>query len=184
MRQSVSHAISKHSVDQLSMAVSILLAPLVLKVETIGPEVATSAADLSILPVPLLQERVRRGPVARRALGVEGGRLAHAERVRDLVHRRALRHVGPVRAESEIAVVVRLGRGNPGRVGDPDGLVGVCEAFVPLDRGRHGLLDAIVCVGFVRARTPGPFQRPGQFCRGNREASASGGQDREPHAVG
>lgn len=137
------------------MTVPIRLAPLRLVVKAVGPKVAAAAADGSRGAIPRPQQRQRGGPVARGAQRVEVGGLADAQRVRDLVHRGALGHVRPVRAEPEVSVVVGLGGGHARRVGDPDGLVGVREAVVARHRERHRRLDAAVGVGLVRGGAPG-----------------------------
>lgn len=160
------HPIGKHSVNQLNMAVPIRLAPLGLVVQAVRPEMPASAVNLGTSAVPRSKKRRRRWPVVRGALLIEGRRLAHTERVRDLVHGRALRHVGPVRAEPEVPVVVGLGRGHAGRVVDADGLASVRVAGVPRDGLLHSRLDLSVRIRLVARRVGGFLQRPIYGCRG------------------
>lgn len=73
---------------------------------------ASSAVNLGTCAVPGPQERRCCSPVVGCALGVEGRGLADAQRVRYLVHGRAFGHVRSVGAESDVAVVVAVSRGD------------------------------------------------------------------------
>lgn len=145
-----SHAISNHRVNEQDMTIRIRLTPLVIVVKSVRPDVPATTVDLRTGTIPRLKQRCRSRPIVRRASSVERSRLADTKRVRDLVHRRAFRHVRSVGAKSKTSVVVGVGSGHAGHVRDVDGFADIRIASVSCDSGFHSGLDASVCVCFIR----------------------------------
>lgn len=145
-----------HSIYDLHVAIGIRIAHLVLIVEAVRPEVAATAGDGGAVAVKGLQERQGGGPVAVGAVGVEAGGEADAEGVGDLVQGGALRHVGAVGAEADVAVGAAVGGGDARVVFDGYGLGGLGgQRRVARDGGVHGRRDLGVGVRLVRARARG-----------------------------
>ena len=98
------------------MPIRITLTPLSIIIQPIRPDMPAATINLCTGPIPRLQQPRRRRPVIRRAPRGKRLCLADAQRVRHLVQRRALVHVGPVGAEADVAVEVAVGRGHAGDV--------------------------------------------------------------------
>lgn len=149
------HPILNHSIDKLHMPIRIRLGPLIIIVQSIRPDVSTSAVDLRIRPIPCPQQSRSTGPVVRRTPRVEAIGLTNTQRVRDLVHGGPLVHVRPVGSEAQVAVVVCLGGGDARGVGDTYRL-GYRGVFGVAGGGEaHGVLDLGVGVALVGSRVGG-----------------------------
>lgn len=167
--QSASQPVRKHGIDELAVPVRVRLGPLIVIVETIRPDVTAAAVDDRRRAVPRPQQRRGRGPVVGGAPRVEALRLPDAERVGDLVERRALVHVRPVGAEADVAVEVAVGRRHAGHVLHGDGLVRARRQPVVPGHGQvHGVLDAAVGVCLVLGRVRDSLELPGDGRRGER----------------
>ena len=165
-----SHPVIQHRLHQKTVPITRLRTPLRLIIQPIRPKVPASTVDLRALPIPAAQQRQRLRPVPARAAVVESLPLAHAQRVRDLVQRRALRLVRGVGAEAQVAVVVRLGGRHARRVVDADGLGdGRREALVAGHGRGHGGVDARVGGGLVGGGVRGALEGPGYGCCGGGE---------------
>jgi len=148
------------------MSIRIRLTPLGLVIQPIRPKVRTPTTNLRTRTIPAPQQRQRSLPIPRLALAIKRRRLPDAQRMANLVHRSALRHVAAVRAEAQVAVVRGLGGGDAGRVVDfydfgGVGVLGVAE---------HGFLhcgfDFGVGVFLVGGGGGGLLEGPGYCGRG------------------
>lgn len=140
--RSAADTVLDHGIQDLHVAVGTGVAHLRLVVQAVRPEVRAAAADGGARAVEGPQQRQGLGPVARGAVGVEGGRGADAEGVRDLVQGGALRHVAPAGPEADVAVDVAVGGGHARVVLDGDLLGGLgAQRDVARDGGVHGRGD-------------------------------------------
>jgi hypothetical protein len=148
------------------MPIRIRLAPLVVIIQPIRPNMTAPTINLRTCPIPTPQQRQRTPPIPRRTLAIKRRRLPNAQRVRDFVHGCALVHVCAVGAEAQVAVEVGLRGGHAGRVGDADGFGGGRVFGVARDGVLHGERDACVRVGLVGCGVGGACERPVQRCGG------------------
>ena len=166
------------------MPVAVGLAPLVVVVQPIRPDVAPSAVDLGALAVPRLEQRSGLGPVVGRAPRVERLCRADAEGVGDLVERGPLVHVRPVGSEPDVSVEVAVGRLNAGDVLGRDLLVGAGgEPVVAGHRQLDGRLDAGVGVGLVRGWVGTLLDPVGDGRRADGGVHPRHGEEYETHLV-
>ena len=145
-----SKPIRQHGIHQLAMPLRIRLAPLRIIIQAIWPEMPPSTINLRALAIPTLQQLRRRRPIIRLAPVIKRPRLPDPQCMRNLMQRRALIHVRPVRPESDVAVEIPICRLHARDVLDGEGLVGALgDAVVPRCRERDGLFDARVGVLLV-----------------------------------
>ena len=168
------------------MSVRIRLAPLIVVIQTIRPEVRSTTANLRTRSIEAPKQRQSRLPVTRGTQRVKVGSLTNAKSVRNLVHRRALRHVGTVGAESQIAVVVRFRSRDTRRVGYLD----VFRAFriavsaVTRNGELHRSVDLRICVVLVGGGVGGLLDGVGEGGARGRGGVCDYGEDQRELHVG
>lgn len=121
---------------------------------------APPTINLRRAAIPTPQQRQSSLPIPTCAQPVKVRRLPDAQSVADLVHRRALVHVCAVAAEAQVAVVVCLGGGDAGRVGDAHSFGERGVLRVACGGALHGEGDARVGVGLVSGGVGGFSQCP------------------------
>lgn len=193
------HPIPNHSIDKLHMPIRIRLTPFSIIIQPIRPNMAPPTVDHRTGAIPAPQQRQRRPPVPRRALGIESVSLANAQGVADFVHGGALVHVGSVGAEAEVAVkaknsirncttgkslrVCLLGfsGGHARYIGDADVLSSGAEAVVARDGEAHGGFDFGVGIALVGAGVGYFGKGPCECALHTGCAGQDGEEDRELH---
>lgn len=163
------------------MSFRIRLTKLTIIIQPIWPNMATPTIQPRIRSIHTLQKPRRRRPIAPVTPIEKRRRLSDSQRMRDFVQGRAFVHVGAIRAEADVAVVVGFGRWDAWGVAYAEGFGDAGVVGCPAGEGGGYCIGyAGVGVGFVgRGSGVAVHEGPGYGCGGEWEEGGCEGEDEE-----